>query len=77
MSDTNTADYRCRECGASISMQTGACATLTLDCRCGGDLCVCHNHGSVECDGCIDCDEEANDEHDYGDLDDETAEEEA
>lgn len=27
-----------------------------FDCDCGGDLCVCHNHGEVECFGCEDCD---------------------
>lgn len=27
----------------------------TLYCRCGGDQCVCHNHGEVECLGCEDC----------------------
>ncbi len=26
-----------------------------LFCRCGGDQCVCHNHGTVECPGCDDC----------------------
>jgi len=27
-----------------------------LYCECGGDgLCVCHHHGGVECDGCVDC----------------------
>lgn len=26
-----------------------------FDCHCGGDLCVCHNHGEVECFGCSDC----------------------
>lgn len=26
-----------------------------IDCHCGGDLCVCHNHGEVECPGCEDC----------------------
>jgi len=25
------------------------------DCHCGGDLCVCHNHGTIECYGCEDC----------------------
>lgn len=25
------------------------------ECMCGGDFCVCHNHGEVECDGCPDC----------------------
>lgn len=23
-----------------------------VDCLCGGDFCVCHNHGEVECYGC-------------------------
>jgi hypothetical protein len=26
-----------------------------ISCICGGDFCVCHNHGDVECDGCVDC----------------------
>jgi hypothetical protein len=25
------------------------------NCLCGGDFCVCHNHGEVECFGCPDC----------------------
>ena len=29
-----------------------------LYCHCGGDLCVCHNHGEVECFGCEDCKDE-------------------
>lgn len=29
----------------------------SLTCHCGGDLCVCHHHGEVECPGCPDCDE--------------------
>lgn len=28
-----------------------------LYCCCGGDMCVCHNHGEVQCDGCEDCEE--------------------
>lgn len=28
-----------------------------LNCRCGGDLCVCHNHGETECFGCEDCED--------------------
>jgi hypothetical protein len=28
-----------------------------IECFCGGDQCVCHNHGEVECFGCADCDE--------------------
>lgn len=27
-----------------------------LHCYCGGDFCICHNHGEVPCDGCEDCD---------------------
>lgn len=34
-----------------------------LYCYCGGDLCVCHNHGEVECPGCVDC--EPDDEDPY------------
>lgn len=26
-----------------------------LHCWCGGDLCVCHNHGAVPCYGCDSC----------------------
>lgn len=26
-----------------------------LNCICGGDFCVCHHHGEVECPGCEDC----------------------
>lgn len=33
-----------------------------IDCHCGGDLCVCHNHGEVECFGCPDCED---DDEDY------------
>lgn len=29
--------------------------TGMLNCYCGGDQCVCHNHGEVECFGCEDC----------------------
>jgi hypothetical protein len=27
-------------------------------CRCGGDSCVCHHHGSAKCDGCSECADE-------------------
>lgn len=41
----------------------GGCGGLgSLDCFCGGDLCVCHNHGEVECFGCDDC--ESDDRYD-------------
>lgn len=37
----------------------GGCGGMgIIDCHCGGDLCVCHNHGEVECFGCDDCDRE-------------------
>jgi hypothetical protein len=38
--------------------------TGTLYCICGGDFCICHNHGEVECAGCEDCDLELEDEFD-------------
>lgn len=44
-------DYLDRRCGG-LGM---------LDCHCGGDLCVCHNHGHVECYGCPDCEDEDDD----------------
>lgn len=25
------------------------------ECYCGGDQCVCHNHGWMQCAGCLDC----------------------
>ena len=36
-----------------------------LNCYCGGDQCVCHWHGGIQCDGCEDCDE--TDGYDGGD----------
>lgn len=27
-------------------------------CICGGDQCVCHWHGTAECSGCVDCQED-------------------
>lgn len=42
--------------------------TGMLNCICGGDLCVCHNHGYVECFGCPDCD--GGDESDFDEGDD-------
>jgi len=40
-----------------------------LYCECGGDFCVCHNHGSIQCDGCSDC-EPDDDQYDWYDDDD-------
>lgn len=56
-------------------LDDGCGGTGVLYCSCGGDLCVCHNHGEVECDGCDDCCE-AGDEHDYGDEEDDDADDE-
>jgi hypothetical protein len=36
----------------------------SLNCHCGGDLCVCHHHGETECVGCPDC-EDADDDEDW------------
>lgn len=36
-----------------------------LHCLCGGDTCVCHNHGEVECPGCPDCDGESDDDGEW------------
>lgn len=35
-------------------------------CFCGGDQCVCHNHGEVECFGCEDCQQNDFDDDDDG-----------
>lgn len=46
----------------------GGCGGLGfVQCECGGDMCVCHHHGEVECDGCEDCD---SDEEQFGMYDD-------
>jgi hypothetical protein len=37
-------------------LDSGCAGTGELNCYCGGDLCVCHNHGGTECPGCDDCD---------------------
>lgn len=34
-----------------------------IDCHCGGDLCVCHNHGEVECLGCEECEGGDDEQH--------------
>ena len=43
--------------------------TGMLDCFCGGDLCICHWHGQIECTGCEDCQPEYDDESDFPDVD--------
>jgi len=43
----------------------GGCGGMgVIDCRCGGDLCVCHNHGEIQCCGCDDCEEPYGDDYD-------------
>ena len=37
-------------------------------CYCGGDLCVCANDGSIDCDGCEDCDRDIDDGLDESDF---------
>lgn len=36
-----------------------------LYCECGGDICVCHHHGEVACDGCDDCRDDEGDWYEY------------
>lgn len=38
-------------------LNAGCRGSGELRCYCGGDFCACHNHGSVECEGCRDCEE--------------------
>lgn len=42
--------------------------TGMLDCHCGGDLCVCHNHGEIDCPGCRDCDDDDGEDWDEWDV---------
>ncbi len=48
----------------------GGCGgTGSVNCYCGGDQCVCHNHGEIECPGCWDCEgfDDGQDDDDNGD----------
>ncbi len=59
----------CGTRNAYFAPVSGSCAgTGTLYCICGGDFCVCHNHGEVECGGCEDCEFDPN--GDFYDPDD-------
>lgn len=40
-------------------IREGCGGLCVLNCFCGGDLCVCHNHGEADCLGCPDCDEDS------------------
>lgn len=33
----------------------GCSGSGEVDCDCGGDTCVCHNHGTLVCIGCENC----------------------
>lgn len=44
-------------------LEESCAGTGTVNCFCGGDLCVCHNHGEAACPGCEECDGDE-DEHD-------------
>ena len=47
---------RCRERKAYFAPVPGDCNGLgSKECLCGGDQCICHNHGDVECEGCPEC----------------------
>lgn len=43
-------------------MDSSCAGTGMLNCYCGGDFCVCHNHGEIECPGCADCEDLRNDD---------------
>lgn len=39
-------------------LESSCGGTGSLNCHCGGDLCVCHYHGETECPGCTDCEDD-------------------
>ena len=47
--------------------ENGCGGTGIVRCECGGDFCVCHHHGEVECYGCEDCDRGEDGDSDDGD----------
>ena len=49
------------EPGPISDLEEGCGGTGFLNCFCGGDQCVCHPSGGIECDGCDDCDWEDED----------------
>lgn len=50
------------------ALEEGCGGTGTIHCYCGGDQCVCHNHGSMDCDGCEDCGQDVDDDYEDSDL---------
>lgn len=55
----------CEELFDDACLDEGCGGTGSLNCYCGGDQCVCHNHGEVECPGCDECDSGHGDDWDY------------
>jgi len=43
-------------------LESGCGGLGVLNCYCGGDLCVCHHHGEVDCPGCPECEERDDEE---------------
>lgn len=39
-----------------------------LYCWCGGDFCVCHHHGEIECPGCDECEHDEDAEYQEWEL---------
>lgn len=67
--DERTPCHACDEPNAHFEEVDGSCGgSGTLQCICGGDFCICHNHGEVDCPGCEDCD--GNGDFDDDDFDD-------
>lgn len=68
--DTDTIRCWCGAVGAAaklfdVSGLDESCGgSGVLYCHCGGDLCVCHHHGEIECDGCEDCEDCEDDDGD-------------
>lgn len=57
--DDDTAPCWCGEEHPHYEPLPATCGGLgTIECECGGDgLCVCHNHGGIDCDGCEECED--------------------
>jgi hypothetical protein len=45
----------CEELFDDSDEDEGCGGSGMIQCFCGGDQCVCHNHGEYECSGCDDC----------------------
>ena len=56
---------------STVDVGEGCGGTGTINCYCGGDQCVCHNHGSTDCPGCDDCDADDWQDDEFEDDEDE------